>query len=440
MNKLFNRCVPSWLKSIFRRIKLSTSDRLYRLILVYRTRVNETRLVNNLKGDKKIKVVFLAIHSSVWKVDSIFKRMVDDPLFEPEILVCPYTAQDNRRMHEDMNDSYEYFKRKGYMVTKALTANGKWVKLKNLDPDLIFFTNPYKLTKSEYYETAYKNYLCCYVPYYFMATTHTGSLSHQLNTPMLNAMWRVYWPHEYIFNQFCKYSFVNGKNSKLTGYPATEVLVAKNREYRRTRNIWLNSDSIKKKIIYAPHHTISNDSLSLSTFLKFGKLIREISEEYQNQIHWSFKPHPMLKEKLYAHSDWGENKTNEFYSYWQESSYTQLDLGAYDDLFNESDALIHDCSSFIGEYSFTRKPALYLFNEVNEDESFLNEFGKKIFETHLKASTEEEIRRFLIDLIDEKEVRIDREDSFFEAYLSEFYKCRSPSQVIIDDIKDSLLV
>jgi|AntRauMinimDraft_4_1070384.scaffolds.fasta_scaffold00937_9 hypothetical protein len=439
MLKLIRQSLPKPLKKVLSNIKKRTYDNWKKKLFFKRMQLKHIALLKKLKDKDKIKVVFLVLHKSVWKVDPLFKKMLEDPQFEPLILVCPYTSISLEGTRQDMMDVYKYFNEKGYPVISAYTAKGRrWRELSELGTDIVFFTNPYKLTKSLYYEEAYKNYLCCYVPYYFMATTHTGELSSQLNTLMLNSMWRIYWPHQYVFEQFSRHSVANGKNSKLTGYPATEVFLQSGHLKEQTKKAWKTQKSKKRKIIYAPHHTIENNDSSLSTFLQYGNFIRQLSNEYQDRVQWSFKPHPILKEKLCAHPDWGDKRTNEYYQYWRENPNTQLDLGGYDDLFNESDALIHDCSSFIVEYSFTKKPALYLLNPKNRSESFLNEFGKKIFENYKKAECKKDIVSFVDDIFNEKESQLSNKNSFFESYLDELYIKSTPSQKIIDDIKSEI--
>ena len=431
--------LPTPLKKTLISIKEKTYDNWQKRLLYKRMRLKHAKLLETLKGKKKIKVVFLAIHKSIWKVDTVFKRMQSDPLFEPVILICPYMVFGKERMRQDLKDTYEYFEEKGYPVISSYsTVEERWITLEELEPDIVFFTNPYKLTKSEYYERAYNNYLCCYVPYYFMATTHTGKLSSQLNTFMLNSMWRVYWPHQYIFDQFRKHSLTKGGNSLLTGYPASEPLLGVEQLREQRNQAWKSQTHKKKKLIYAPHHSIETEDFFLSTFLKYGDFIRQLSTSYKDEIQWSFKPHPILKDKLIHHPDWGLERTEEYYKYWESTSNTQLDLGGYDQLFLESDALIHDCSSFIAEYSFTQKPVLYLHRERSDVDSFLNEFGKKIFKGHRKAISRQDIINFISSIIDERETSTEKKGLFFATYLHQLYNDKMPSQKIVEDIKSKL--
>jgi len=89
---------------------------------------------------------------SVWNVGPVFKKMIDDPYFEPIVLVCPYVQYGKERMLEDLKSAYEYFDSKSYAVISSYREqNDTWVQLKDLKPDILFFTNPHNLTRPEYY-------------------------------------------------------------------------------------------------------------------------------------------------------------------------------------------------------------------------------------------------------------------------------------------------
>lgn len=405
----------------------------YKEHLSLKMQLKHFELLKELKGKEKIKVVFLAIHKSVWKVDSVFQKMLNDPLFEPEILICPYVQYGEERMLEDMEQAYNYFDDKGYHVRKSLKEDGTWYTLDEIKPDIVFFTNPHNLTRKEYYEDAYLNYLSCYVPYYFMATNHAGDKTAQINTVFLISLWKIYWAHSYTKKLSVNQAANKGINSFCFGYPAVEKMVTAS----LVSDPWKAQLSSRKKIIYAPHHTICNKENSLSTFLSFSEFIKTLAINNKEKTQWSFKPHPILKTKLYLHPLWGKDKTDAYYDFWKNQSYTQLDENEYEELFLTSDAIIHDCSSFIVEYAFTKKPCLYLVNE-NNLEGLLNEFGEGVMQIYEQARTEEEID-FFVDGIVNETINPDKEKrAYFESYVNKYYKDKLPSELIIDDLKQSL--
>jgi hypothetical protein len=55
--------------------------------------------------------------------------------------------------------------------------------------------------------------------------------------------------------------------------------------------------------------------------------------------------------------NWGSEKTTAYYDKWDNLDNGQFKSGDYVDLLT-SDALIHDCGSFMAEYLVVGKPAL----------------------------------------------------------------------------------
>ncbi len=426
--------IPSPIKKILYPVKQKTYDQWYKKRLFKQMQVKHTELLEQMKDKQKIKVVFLAIHESVWKVDPVFRKMLEDPFFEPEILVCPYTIYGEERMLEDMEQAYNYFIDKGYPVRKSRNEDGSWVKLSDIKPDIIFFTNPHSLTRKEYYEEAYMNYLSCYVPYYFMATKHIAP-NQEYNNIFFAAVWKIYWPHLTCMRQHKKLSVNKGSNGICVGYPAGEILV--DNKYVYDFYSWKEQNNNKRKIIFAPHHTIEDNKHSLSSFLKYADLMQQLAIANQDKAQWSFKPHPMLKSKLYLHPDWGTEKTNFYYNFWHSQSYTQLDEGEYHDLFLSSDAIIHDCSSFIVEYALTGKPSLYLINK-NNLRNLLNDFGKSAMKTSQRARSVDDVETFIDEVINQSNTAKITDSQDFERYIHEYYQTDLPSERIINDLKQSI--
>lgn len=436
MLQVFKRILPKPVKKVLIAVKQKTYDQWQKKRLFKRMQVKHAELLQQLKGKKKIKVVFLAIHKSVWKVDPVFKKMLHDSFFEPLILVCPYTSYGEERMWKDMEEAYEYFEGKGYPVLSSYNKEQeRWLTLDEIRPDIVFFTNPHNLTRKEYYKDAYLNYLSCYVPYFFMATKHDGDESIQLSRVFFTSLWKIFWAHDHTGEQYKKVSVCKGRNSCVTGYPAVESLLI--RECSTKPNPWKEQITQKKKIIFSPHHTIENDINSLSTFIFLGESVKALASANKDKVQWSFKPHPILKSKLYEHPDWGVDRTNEYYNFWKESDFTQLDEGEYDSLFKTSDAIIHDCSSFIIEYAFTGKPCLYLVNH-NNLKGLLNEFGEGVMQTYQQARSQQEVKYFVESVINESTDSDIINRSYFNIYLEKYYKDKLPSERIIEDIKKSL--
>ncbi|MDI5934175.1 hypothetical protein [Halomonas kalidii] len=182
------------------------------------------------------------------------------------------------------------------------------------------------MTKPEYYEGAFCKYLTCYVPYYYLATIHVGD-QRTFNQRFHSAMWKIFMPHQFSMDRARRVAENKADNCVLTGYPSCESLLVK---YKGMQCAWKNQKSEKKKIIFAPHHSINEDTGSrLSNFVEYADVMAKLARKYRNETQWSFKPHPLLKPKLYIPPGWGKKKTDEYFSFWALLENYQLDESEY---------------------------------------------------------------------------------------------------------------
>lgn len=155
----------------------------------------------------------------------------------------------------------------------------------------MFFTNPHNLTRKEYYEDAYLNYLSCYVPYYSDVASDYD-LNNAYNQVLHNVLWRHFIGDEYVKKRALSVLSNNGSNIIVTGSPMLEDLVSE--KSLDLNKIWRNQPFKKKRVIYAPHQSIfKNEIPNLSTFLEVGELIknsqkstRTKSNGLSNPIHY----------------------------------------------------------------------------------------------------------------------------------------------------------
>lgn len=438
MLDLLKKLLPATLKDWLRPFKMTLVDNpKKRKLFLYMHRKHQ-ELLHQIKGKEKIKVVFLAIHKSVWKVDPVFQKMLNDPYFEPVILVCPYTVYGEERMWQDMQECYEYFEEKGYPLLSSYNKEEqRWIVLEEIQPDIVFFTNPHNLTRKEYYEDAYLKYLSCYVPYYSDVASDYD-LNSSYNQLFHNIVWKHFIGDEYAYKRALSVLSNNGANLLISGSPMLEELVVA--EKIEADRVWRQQLLPKKRIIYAPHQSIFKDeNINLSTFLEVGELIKTLAEKYQHQIQWSFKPHGLLKSKLYNHPDWGKERTDKYYDFWKLNNFTQLDEGGYVDLFNTSDAILHDCGSFILDYLFTGKPCAYLELNPKAQLKAINNYGLELLRCYVRVHEKSEIEAFLFDLVSEKLYLNKSYEKFINEHVNVIYKESSPSKNIIDHLKKELM-
>lgn len=350
-------------------------------------------LRNKAKTNQKIKVAFFVLHKSVWKYEMLYNLMRVDKNYEPVIIICPYVVYGEENMLEEIESSYKLFSDKGYNVLRTFDKeNNSWLNVKSeINPDIIFFTNPHNLTKPQYYIHEWEDKLTCYVPYAFMTP---DTYQEQYNQSFHNKVWKAFYETP-IHKSIAKEHAINkGTNVIVTGYPGCDEFL-KNRE--SLSNVWKIKDSNIKKIIWAPHHLMKGGSMQ-SNFLEYHDIFFELAQKYINKIQIVFKPHPLIKSKLFTYPEWGESRTNEYYNKWNQLPNGQLIDGEYVDLFLTSDALIHDCGSFIAEYIYTNKPSLFMIRNEEVMQGW-NEFGDLALDSLYKSTSKNDIFAFIEDVV-----------------------------------------
>lgn len=400
-------------------------------ILLHFSRKAQERGRRRLKEKKILNCVFLLIDDSIWKCDTIYRAMEASPNFNPQIIAC---AVPNSTGYIDavkkMNQCYDFFARRGYNVVKSYNSEtGEKLDLKKLNPDLIVYTKPFtSLIDRSYSIDKLKDKLTIYVPYYI-----NGTNDYQLayNLPVHNFCWRYYVESPLHLGFAKKYSYAKGKNVVVSGYPGIEDFI--NPEYKPTDN-WKIKDRKFKRVIWAPHQSIEfSGSVNYSTFLKYCDFMVEMAKKYNDQIQFAFKPHPLLKKRLYA--KWGQKKTDSYYEVWNTMSNTMISDSDYHDLFLTSDAMIHDCGSFTIEYLYLNKPVMRLMNDLDPRTMF-GDFGMACINQHSLAYSEADIESFIEEIATGKDSRKGERTKFINETLT--MRGELPSSVILKDILASV--
>lgn len=415
---LFLKTIYKSLKSIIFKFKYQTAQHNYHKKAI------------ELQKKEKIRVAFFVVQESVWKCDDVFKLMTVDSKFEPIIIIIPYIMQGEKIMLETMQRAVIFFKNKNYPTISCYDhITNKWLNIKNeIKPDIVFFTNPHNLTYKEYYINNWLDCLTCYIPYSYMIANLQNS---QFNQDFHNLIWRCYYETPIHLQMAKKYARNHGKNVKILGYAGNDIF---NSVIKRSP--WKKQEVSKLKIIWAPHHTIEEQSsCNYSNFFELSDYMLELAKQFQNSIQIAFKPHPMLKGKLYKLPNWGIKKTDNYYKKWENLSNGQLEDGDYVDLFKTSDAMILDSISFMAEYLLQNKPILF----CNKNDSIINkfnEFGIEVYNTIQQAHTKRDINNFIYNTLH----NIDPYKSKREIFIKNYLLCNQyASQNIISDLKKLLV-
>jgi len=355
--------------------------------------------VKALRRKQCIRVLFIVSELSVWKTESLYLMMLAHPRFEP-ILGLTLSVE----VPESKEVLRKYLEEKGYAYVELTPYKGP----DSVHPDIIFYQKPYRgaYLQNLLYDRCYDS-LFCYVGYAF----NSMNTAWAVHPDLYYKCWQIYFENQISVDERQVLMHNKGKNLVNTGLPMMDALTKAKEEYP---DPWKQLGS-RKRIIYAPHHTIGDmhiDGIAFATFLEHGEFMLQLAERYASLTQWAFKPHPLLYKNLLR--VWGEERTQQYYERWAALENAQVETGKYEGLFRHSDAMIHDCSSFTAEYHYTKNPVLYLTNDAPHD---LNKFFTQAYELHYKARTHEEIEQFVINVIAGHDPRKEEREAFYQESL-----------------------
>jgi len=413
--------LPSSVYNILKNIYLGSIKRVFKSMhdSYERSKIRKVekvhkKLLEQLKSKEKIKVVFLFLIADSWKYDSLYREFEKNNRYEPIVFICPLINHGQEFLINDLKKSESYCLQKKYKYYLGYSINeSKPIDLKTIiKPDIIFFSNPNKLTTDEYLIDNYLDTITCYVPYTFQI----DALYHyRFNNRLALNCWKVFYETEIHKNYSVKYAVNRGKNVVVTGHPFLNVFKDKS-----GTDPWKKIDSKnRKRIIWGPHWTVKGGQLTglnFSCFLEYADYFIELAEVYKDEVQFAFKPHPFLKLILNKPTIWGEKKTEEYYKKWNELPNTQLLEGEFVQLFKFSDGLIHDSSAFLAEYHLLDKPSAYtIFND--EVYNTLNDFGVNSLKVHTHIKSKNDLKEFIDDVISD----VDRKKHERSTFVKNFY-------------------
>ena len=350
------------------------------------------KLAKNINNGAKIKVGFMVVFDSVFPAKPLFEKMLNDPIFEPFILIIPDISRGEENLFFQMNKTYETLSREfPNYVYKSWDEKTKKFKDFSNKMDIYCTANPYDTMTHKLYrieKLSKKQLLSIYFNYGYPSVQFSKRVAA---LDGLSRFWKVYSESEYAMKEYGNSMRNNGKNLVLAGYMKMDEL-ASQKIIQRDR----------KTVIIAPHHTIEdkfNKSIGLSNFLSYSELFLELPKIYP-QIDFIFRPHPLLKVTLEKKSIWGKEATDKYFEEIQQNSnLVYQEGGDYLETFANSDGIIHDCSSFLAEYLYTEKPVCYMLRSEKSIDEYFMENGKRMISTCYQAYNKEDIISFINNVI-----------------------------------------
>lgn len=361
-------------------------------------------LMKSIRKKDKIRVLFVIAELGSWKTESLYLSMVSHPRFEPVLGVT--TSQEVPGSKQPL---INYIIDKGYSYVDLDESSNS---IESIDPDIKFYYKPYSgsYPRGIYFDHHMKS-VVCFISYAF---NMAGSI-HGFIQDIHENSWKCFMENELVIETAKKFKNIYTGNYIVTGLPIQDFLL---RDKSCYPNPW-SACGNKKKIIYAPHHSFKGTNgtfIEYATFLENGEFMLQMSRKYADKVQIAFKPHPTLYPKLLK--VWGKERTDAYYNEWRAMENGQVELGEYMGLFKYSDAMIHDCCSFIAEYLFTKNPVMFLEDRPHSHEELrLGLFGGAAHDVHYLGYCHKDIENFIIDVIKGDDPMKSKREKFCNEFL-----------------------
>lgn len=366
--------------------------------------------------DRKVRICFYVTENQKWKSQALFDELKKNDLFDVFAVFAPRTRQ-RSLTKEAIKEELDFFNKKlepiflGYDVT-----NNEYKSLKDYQPDVVFYSQPWDLPKINMVENVSKYALTCYIPY-AVAEAITPMLHNVYSFHYL--LWRHYTVHELINDEYNKSIPYLANNLKAVGYPVLDDIIRK--------PVSSQEPFYDDCVIYAPHCSLEKHPwLRYGTFDWNGIYILEYAKQHP-EFNWVFKPHPDFRSSVIDNKLMTEKEIDEYFAEWNKLG-TVYNKGDYIDLFKKSKCMVTDCGSFLTEYFVTRKPLIHLRNTITTD---FNELNDVIKESYYKAYNLSELQNLFISVLENNE-DIKKQERIALFSKLDFDKSNSVQNIIIN--------
>ena len=383
------------------------------------------KLKRKLSANEKINVAFYVYEENRWKSQSVYDIFENDERFTPYIFVtknCSAKNNMNFQTIKDVKKTYSFFKNKSMRVFYAYDIKkDDYIPFDKMPikPDIVFYSHPWYIYKTQGPVMVSKYALTCYVPY-FLATSISPI---EYYTRFHQYIENHYVPNDLIKNYYSENMENKGKNLKSTGHPMLDYF-------------YLNKDKTfenKGYVIYAPHWSVDkNNKLHWGTFLKLGKEILNYAKKHP-EIKWVYRPHPCLESYLEKCNYMTKEEILAYRKEWANIGLVSLN-GDYIEMFMNSKAMITDCGSFETEYFLTKKPLIHLKSDI--EPTPFNPAVQKIVDSCYEAQDFDELEKILDEvIIKNNDYKIDDRK---KVYKELGYENNYAAKNILEDIVNSL--
>ena len=323
-----------------------------------------------------IRVAFLPLYTEAWdSLAEVYERMHKDERFEVRVFTIKRKLTGDSDFH-GQQEAHDYLASKKVANTMLSSVE----ELKEFAPDYTFINYPWQRNYEEQYraEQLIEFTKIAYVPYFLL--------------PMVTEPWDVGVAGHYyrqrshqlaslIFTQDrnTKRAFEltqrGGKYVKFTGSPKIDSMLKRARKVKKVARS-------RYRIVWAPHHSYGPLWLNFGTFAQIHNEVLEFARIHQD-VDIVFKPHPFLLGTMTDRGLMTQQQVDEWEAAWNALPNTTTNTDSdYVNLFVNSDMLLCDGISFLGEYPLiTGRPAVFI---EREDHWAFSPLGETIAKTTVR--------------------------------------------------------
>ncbi len=344
----------------------------YRLIdaLAVRGKATVPAILRQPCPDRPVRVVFLVCDAGKWVAQPLFDGLAADPS-----LLCSFalTLSDvglrlpkvERAALHAANRTF--FARRG-SISQDLFPDGRLSSPEALEADVLFLQQPWGM--QDLPRRIGRRIPCAYQSY------ELGVIDdpvQQIAVPDFHPwLWRLFVPTEHHAEvathcpggtpaERIRIAGAAGLSGYLHPGPARTAVASWPRA----------ADPGRKRVVYAPHHSLAPNSLRLATFDWSAPAVLALARD-NPEVDFLLRPHPNLWFSL--RRDGFGAAAEGFLRDWDSLPNTgHLPDGEQVAAFQTSDALVTDSASFLAEYMMTGQPILRL---TRADSRPLSAFGR----------------------------------------------------------------
>lgn len=337
-----------------------------------------------------IRIGSYVVFDSTFGAYQLFELLKNKNCYNQKIVIIPDVSRGYNHMVEQYNRTKNFFIKKygtDYVLDGWDEKNNTFYDFSDYF-DIIYLANPYDEMVNPVHGIKYlstKNVLPIYITYCFQPNSYV--LKHVMPLLEISLFWKVFTDTKYTLLDYKKFELVKGKNVILTGYGKMDSLY----------NFHSKKED-KINIIISPHHTITNNALPFSNFLKYKDLILTLPQKFPN-IHFIFRPHPLLFSNMVNEGFWTNDQLKLYIKKLSDLGIEYSCGGDYFEIFARSDAMINDCSSYIVEYLYTKKPCCFVIKDSKQKNLF-TKLGKKCIDCWNLAYDWQDIEKFIQSVVD----------------------------------------